>query len=839
MKKFILTLLSGLAGAALSAATLTGSVEPATVAVGELFQYTFEMSEQPTDISKLPELEGAEWLTNQVSQQTFNYNGRITYRISVGMVATREGTVKVPPITVKFGREEQTTQPLEVKVVPAGERPVPPAAAGGSRGALTMREAAFGRISIPDPERPRYVGEEIPMELHLYVLEQLMPQPTEYPVLEGVKNAVFRDYSAENPRQRNFAPARARYREIDGRRYREFIFPTAFRATVPGKLEIGARQNIAIVTDGGRASDPFGDDFFGGFFSMRQTGSHTVEFEPAPVLNVQPLPAAPADAVNLGLVGEWKLNSRLVPAVAKVGEPVSLELILTGDGTPETVTAPKLTLPGFRIYPPEVRKKAGTVEIKYALVPLQPGEYAETLQFAAFNPVRKEYDLFPCEIRLPVSRSDRKIDTAVTDAAVPVPEPAIDSDDGDDAPPPPPREELFYLKGKPAGPVALPLFRNNALLTLLLLILAIAAAAGLEYRARRRARLAGDPELLRGAARRRELPGLLRQLRTQLSADEYRTMLRDRITPLLAEAYHLPPGATAADVAAKLEDAELKQLFEAVENSEFAPGGTGRVEYRPECAERLAKLLKKVLLALFVFGCAGMLEGATPAIAEGNALFDQGKFEQAEAVYRDALRSDAPDPALLYNLGCTAYRQNNLPLARLRFLQAHLLAPRDTETVENLNLVNRKLLQPEIGGTGSPAALLRWCRDRLRPDQYLAVAGGALLVLGIATGMRRSFRRKVFGTVAAAALAVTALALVAIWSQARGPYRTSHAIILGNSVELRTLPATSGGVAATVPGGSSAQLLDRRGDWVRLQVNGQDGWLPADQVRMVFPSGIF
>ena len=151
MKKFILTLLSGLAGAALSAATLTGSVEPATVAVGELFQYTFEMSEQPTDISKLPELEGAEWLTNQVSQQTFNYNGRITYRISVGMVATREGTVKVPPITVKFGREEQTTQPLEVKVVPAGERPVPPAAAGGSRGALTMREAAFGRISIPDP----------------------------------------------------------------------------------------------------------------------------------------------------------------------------------------------------------------------------------------------------------------------------------------------------------------------------------------------------------------------------------------------------------------------------------------------------------------------------------------------------------------------------------------------------------------------------------------------------------------------------------------------------------------------------------------------------------------
>lgn len=194
---------------------------------------------------------------------------------------------------------------------------------------------------------------------------------------------------------------------------------------------------------------------------------------------------------------------------------------------------------------------------------------------------------------------------------------------------------------------------------------------------------------------------------------------------------------------------------------------------------------------------------------------------------------------MLYNLASAHYRLGDLARARLEFEQAHLLAPRDSETLENLNLVNRKLVQPEIGTAGTPGALLTWCRDRLRPDDYLTIAAAMFAVLCLAFALRRTLRRNTLIVVESAATALLMLSLAAATAQAVGPYNPDRAIIIGSTLELRSLPAAaSGRVEATIPGGSTAFVVERRGDWVRLRVNGRDGWAPVDQVKLIFPGGI-
>ena len=384
--------------------------------------------------------------------------------------------------------------------------------------------------------------------------------------------------------------------------------------------------------------------------------------------------------------------------------------------------------------------------------------------------------------------------------------------------------------------MALPLIRNRIGWILLFLLGGPLAAILIEWRCRRRERLEHDPEFARRTALRKKLPQLLRQLRGD---GDVAPVLREEAVPYLAEALHLPPGAGAAEVARKLDDPELAGLFDSLEAESFKPVGGERspVVLTQKLRSRLVNLLKRV--SLFALSILALTAVAAQVSSTFNAAFEKGDFKAAAAGYEKQLNPAAPAPNVLYNLASAHYRLGDLPRARLGFEQAHLLAPRDSETLENLNLVNRKLVLPEIGTAGTPKALLTWCRDRLRPDDYLTIAAAMFAVLCLTFGLRRTLRRNTLIVVESVATVLLMLSLAAATAQAVGPYNPDQAIIIGSTLELRTLPtAASGRVEATIPGGSTAFVVERRGDWVRLRVNGRDGWAPADQVKLIFPGGI-
>lgn len=842
MNRFKLFFISAAAGAALLANAagleVEVSVTPKSVAAGELVEYTLTTNLPGLRNLAFPRLENGRWLTNSISRSTRIVNGAGSYSYTVPILTEREGTLTVPAFEVQVGSRTVQTRPVEIKVLPPGEQPALPESSGES---LSMKEALFGRILLPEKRGFYYVGEEIPLTLELFAIPQLRMELVEYPEFSGLGSAVFHDYSDENPQNRKFARIRTAETTLRNRLYHEAVFSTAFRATAPGRLKPEAAVTVGIQPPSAqqqrrRPQSIFDDDFFDFFGGGPRRTPYKVVFASPGEITVRPLPPAPAGVLNLGLLGRWELECRFDQASGMVGEPLTLNLTLSGDGSPETLAVPKLTLPGFRVYPGEVKKQSAGITnhitIRYALIPLEPGVRRLQLKFATFDPAAGEYMVREFDPEIPVAGSDRPAAPAGGGAALPtepdaVTEPEVPA-------PAPVREEIFYQKPEPGSTVQLPLIRNQLWFIVLCVIGGPVIGLLLELRRRRRMRAAGDPQYLRRRELRERLPQLRKKLRT-VGGSELERVLRDEAVPFLAEALSLPHGATAGEVAEHLDDPELRQLFRNMECASFRPDAAA-ASFPPGTVEKLCKFLKRV----GVFALLGTFLALHGAATDFNAAFDKGDFKQAIEDYRRQLNPQAPSPALLYNIGSSYYRLNDLPQALHCFQQAHLLAPRDSETLENLNLVNRKLALPEIGRTNSPGALLLWCRDRLRPDQYWAVAAAAFALMCIGFGVRHSFRTSSVLAYETVAVLVLVLAVAAAVSQAAGPYSPDRGIVNGNSLELRTLPAAaSGRIEATVPGGSAATVVERRGDWIRVKVNGRDGWVPAGRVNIIFPGGVF
>ena len=858
MKYILVTLFAALTALTLHAAgELQISLYPERVSVGDRVEFTLTIkgNGEPR-INELPDLTNGRWLPNSTGRSYQNFNGNISVSYTIPILATHEGELIVPAFDVVIDGKTVRTTPGSVQVLPPSEKPV--SSGNPEDGALTLDEAVFGRITVPDERRTFYVGEEIPLNLELYIRNGIQAQPTAYPEIGGLDNAVFRDYSAVNPEQRKFDRPYQRRATLDGTSYTAVIFPTAFQAVATGKLTPTARENVAIADENNqrrrRMPSMFDDDFFDSFFNQPRMTPYDIDFQPGPTLEIKPLPPPPAACHYLGLIGQWEIQAGFDRDSARVGEPVTLRIEAEGTGSPELLSAPKLEFPGFRAYPPEVKKaKAGTlnrIEIQYVLIPLREGEKSLELQLATFNPANGAYRTEKFSFTLPVAPGTAPAAAAVysatdKDAAAAASRKSADAEP--DAPAPV-REELFYQKEHDAGDVAFPLYRNHLLWIVLAFLGGPAAAAILLHHDRKMRKLADDPAFAERRALLRQRGTLLRRLKTETSQDSLREMIHQQALPMLAEYHHLPHGASAGEIAAHVEDPDLRELLTNLESSSFQyGGGTGTTPISAAQTGALRRTLKKLslflalsALPLFQLGAA---QPERDPLAAGNDAFAAGEFDAAEKAYLNMAGKsavNAADPHLLYNLGCVYYQKGNLPLARYCFSRAHLLAPRDSETLENLNLVNRKLLQSEEGSTATPLELATWCRDRFRPDEYLLIAALAWAALWVAIGCRNHLSKGTFRTTATVAACVLLLALAAAFSQMRGPYSSTRAVVIGKDLSLRSLPtAASGKIEVTVPGGSSARILDTRDGWVRVEVNGRDGWAPSDRVKSIIPEGLF
>ena len=821
-------------------------VQPQPVRTGEaaylIIRSTDGTRNQPLN-NRLPKVSGLNWLGGAMqSSQTHIINGRRSsvFELKIPFMVSRPGNYTIPSFDLTHSKER--TKKVVFEAVEAryqtssqSRRRSASSRSPQDEGGLTPDQIMFMETTVPGRRPFYYLGEEIPLDVNIYILEGVQPRLSWPKIGFGEKSsAVFRDYKQSNPENPNFAGMTQHQVERDGRNYIRCSFRTALRPISAGKLEIDVRENAAIIVRDTRrrASDDIFDEFFGdSFFSRGRQVDRNMSN--ALTLEIRNLPAAPNGARFTGLVGRWDSQVTLSPPPYKVGEPITMKVEFQGTGSADTLRAWPLDLKGFRVYPPEVERNVGGAEIRYVLIPTEPADgKTENITFGPYAVFDKgTYQTKSFKRAIAIEKGSAVIPGNAGAYTVDSTSPSAAAKAKTDEPKRK-AEDILYLKKNEGRTVPLPPEVNIIGGIIVILAGVVYLIIALILRGIRKAR-ENDPDYQRKAAAHSRKPALLARLK-QLPPEEIPAACGADIASYLADAKGLPPGADLAECASAVKDQspELASMLEEISQAAWMP--SMKSKFTPEFRDALLKALRKVAVVLLVCLSSGSLFAAEKVTHADQAMnaYDTGKFGEAEKYYRSRLNPAEPSANLLYNIGNCLFQQGYFPQAMVCFERASKLSPRDPDILENMNLTRRKLMLPEKYKVESPSDILPYLRDSLRPDEwlFLVCCGVSLLFFAAGTvlliGSGRTFRILLIG-----GILLIAVPGIAYLMQQRTSYNPDFAVVTAKTVQVRSLPSDQAGkTEMNLRSGEEVTVVERRMDWVRIRSGSAEGWVHAKDI---------
>ncbi len=242
-------------------------------------------------------------------------------------------------------------------------------------------------IKVSANKKRVHEQEPVLLTYKVYTLVDLTQLEGKMPDLTG-----FHSQEVPLPQQKSFSLERADgvpYKTVTRSQY--VMYPQ-----MTGKLEVPSITFKGIVVQENRAVDPF-EAFFNG-------GSGYVEVKreiqaPGLTIQVDPLPTKPANFS--GGVGRFNISAQLGKNEVKMGEAVTLRVVVGGQGNLKLIKLPEVQFPkSFSKYDPKVTDKTkltakgveGNMVYDILFVPRQQGKYTiPAIEFVYFDTQSSSY----------------------------------------------------------------------------------------------------------------------------------------------------------------------------------------------------------------------------------------------------------------------------------------------------------------------------------------------------------------------------------------------------------------------------------------------------------------
>lgn len=400
-------------------ARVSATLNKSSVQVGEEIRLSIRVTGPSMNLQapRLPQVDGFDtYYTGRASHiSVVNGVSSSSVEFSYTLVPGKAGHFSLNPIEVSTGQSVIRTEPLTIDVS-GGSNPVAAQQAPPQR----MATPSVSPASVPAPVPQRGTSSVSPGaddnifvqawvdRNTLYQNEQMLltyslftRYDTRYegfdkePETSGFWIEEFpmgRDVPRETVRENG-----KRYVKADVKKLA--LFPTApgDYTIQPGTLKVSIREE---PQNSNAFDEFFSDSFFtgGSFFARRRDRL----LAPPPIkLVVKPLPENGKPSSFQGAVGNYRLSATIDRDKVKQNEPVTLKMVIEGEGNIETLTRPKVpALSGFKTYDADTSSKlfqtenviGGTKTFEVVFIPKEEGSaFIPPLEFSFFDPRQEKY----------------------------------------------------------------------------------------------------------------------------------------------------------------------------------------------------------------------------------------------------------------------------------------------------------------------------------------------------------------------------------------------------------------------------------------------------------------
>lgn len=693
------------------------------------------------------------------------------------------GKYTIPPIEVVVGGLKTTTEPLDFMIFNPDELKW----AEVQIGERLVRYASSFRALHDQP----YEHQSTPTEIKLFVPEDLVVEDWGIP-----------DFERDGVTAWRFQPSGARSRiNLLGLRYVSVAYPSVIAPTRTGSVSIGPAK-IRLTTREVIA-DPFAR-------LVNPEGFLTV---PKLELEALPLPeGAPTGFDNA--VGSFQISAKSTGTDVEEGDPITVDLVVTGSGNLDTLKPPKLaSSEGWKVYGTiteqrgdERRQLSGNVVFHQSIRPLEMKSEIPPFRLVYFDPRDKVYksvmtEAIPLQMRpgtaLPPSAAD-------ISQALPVPFERMS-------------DILAVLRPAqltiPAA-AALPAWLFHAAGGLLALGL-ILKAFWMRY----------APRLRKDPVREARLNDL-RALEKSPAGDD-------------SEFLRSAGGFIERWLGAN-QDPEIHAVL-AERDAVCFRDEKPKAELDQKRRTEILKILRKTLVAIAFLATLGIAPSLRAEDVGRQALeaYDSSKYEDALKLWLGAGNYDELSGDTLYNIGNACYRSGSPGQAALYYRRALARDAGHQEARQNLRFIERKYGAISVQRPEYQYALARFSLGTWK-GIWWAGAWLCALALLVIPATRPGARVRILSAAALVIGPILAVAGLLGWryfpNDAEFAPLHRQAVIIAENVVLHTDAARTAPEVIDAPPGSLCEIIRKSGRWAYVGFATKTrGWVPVESIEKVVP----
>ncbi|MDP3851562.1 MAG: tetratricopeptide repeat protein [Luteolibacter sp.] len=744
---------------------------------------------RPDAIPEIPELKGVDIRPSGRGVQTKLLPGRRLEYVFEFLVSSYEpGSHVLPGFRMSSGGVTSRTEPIEFSVFNPDELQWSEAVAGGTR----FRYASAFRVLNARP----YDGETVPVEIKIFVPRELRVEDWGIP-----------DFQRDGVTAWRFQPSAMRGQvNLLGLPYVSVAYPSTLTPTRTGTIGIGPATVRLIMVQ-------YRMDGIG-----RNVATEANLTVPGLELESMPLPeGAPAGFENA--VGDFKIDVRSELTEAQEGDPVPVEILVSGSGNLDTLRPPKpVDASGWKLYEAttdprgdERRELSGSTVFRQFLRPLEIKPAIPAFQLVYFDPKEKAYKTLlsePIPLSITPSSAGRPDGIAPPQArATPV-------------------ERMTDILGLlDTAEVTLPATRRipgwlghavAALFALGLVIKTLWMRFGHHFHK--------DPERAARLAALREIEDMIKT-----PEDTGFLMAAGRFI----ERWLGP--SPAPEVRAVLAQRD------AICFREDKPAGP---ILDPKKRSSIVSVLRKAVMAWTAIALLGAGIGQARAESPANlarAAYESAKYDEAISQWLKAGDYQELSPDVLYNIGNACYRAGSPGHAALYYRRALARDPGHQESRQNLRFIERKhgsitVHRPEFQYAVARIPLSGW-KAMLWTGAWLCV----LAVLVFPATHRDSRLRAVAMIALVIAPLLTgggALGWRYFPNDAEFSPLARQAVIIVENTVLHAEASRTSPEVIDAPPGSLCEVIRRSGRWAYVAFATKTrGWVPVEAIETVVPEG--